>query len=457
MTDAKKRAEELGLHSIPKLLIKFSLPAIIGMLVNALYNVVDRIFIGKYVDEMAIGAIQLVSPMVFIIMAFGMLLGIGGNTLVSIRLGEEKNKEADHVAGNALVLLMLFSSAIAVLGLFLLEPFIRLLGAENQVHDYAVSYMRIIFIGAPFNMISYGMNNFIRGEGNPKMAMKTMLIGAFVNTALDYLFVAKFRWGVAGAAFATIFSQAISMTWVLAYFFRGKSLLHINLSSMKLSPRIVRSILSNGFAPFAMQLAASIVSSVMNKSLTFYGGDAAIASMGVIHSISLLILMPIFGMNQGAQPIFGYNYGAKKYDRVKKTLLYSCVGATLVTIGGFLLCQLHPEMLFRLFLAENERFQQVLSVGVPAMRTVNSVLFLIGAQIICTMYFQSTGKPKQAMFLSLARQVLFLIPLLLILPNFFQLNGVWMAIPMSDGISSITTFLMIYHDLKKLSAQTDII
>lgn len=450
MTDAVKRAEELGAKSIPKLLIKFSVPAIVGMIVNALYNIVDRIFIGKYVNDMAIGAMQLISPMVFMIMAFGMLIGIGGNTLVSIRLGEDQKKEADHVAGNALVLLLIFSVAIAGIGLLLLDPFVRLLGAKNEVHGYAVAYMRIIFFGAPFNMISYGMNNFIRGEGNPKVAMKTMLIGAFVNTFLDYIFVAKFHWGVPGAALATILSQAISMVWVLSYFFRGQSLLHLNASSMKLSARIFKSILSIGFAPFAMQFAASIVSSIMNKSLTFYGGDAAIASMGVINSISMLIFMPIFGMNQGAQPIFGYNYGARKYDRVKKTLLYSCIGASLVTLAGFLFCMFFPEFLFRLFLAENDRLQQVLSVGVPAIRIVSAVLFLIGAQIICTMYFQSTGKPKQAMFLSLARQVLFLIPLFLILPKFFGLNGVWAAIPLADGISSVTTFLMVFSDLKKL-------
>jgi putative MATE family efflux protein len=424
MNKENERAKLLSEESIGKLLLQFSVPAIIGMLVNALYNIVDRIFIGWGVNELAIGGLYVGMPITLVLMAFSMLIGIGGNTLVSIRLGQNRKEDAERITGNSITLLLIISIFISIVGLIFLDPLLKSFGASANNLGYAKDYLRIILYGAPLQALGFGMNNFIRGEGSPKIAMITMLIGAFLNTVLDPIFIFGFGMGVKGAALATIISQAVSAIWVMKFFFSGNSILRIKKEYLKLQSSIVKEIVSLGFAPFSMQLAASLVTILLNTSLQKYGGDLATSSMGIIQSISMLILMPMFGINQGAQPIIGFNYGAKNYDRVKETLKYAVFSAVGFGILGFILTQTFPVQLFKLFIGSEGSLNEITKIGVPGLRMYLFMLPIIGFQVVCSNYFQAIGKPKHAAFLSLSRQVLVIIPVLVFLPRFYQLTGV---------------------------------
>ncbi|HSH35486.1 MATE family efflux transporter [Schnuerera sp.] len=450
MNKTNDKSKFLGEEEIGKLLLKFSIPAIVGMLVNALYNIIDRIFIGKGIGSIGIGAIFVSSPVALILMAFGMLVGFGGNSLSSIRLGENKKEEAELILGNAFILLLIISIGLSISGLIFIEPLLKLFGASDTILPYAVDYMSIILIGAPLQAVGFGINAFIRGEGNPRIAMITMLIGAILNIILDYIFIFIFNMGIKGAALATIISQGISAIWVLSYFLGSKSMLKLKKENMILRIRIIKNIFSIGFAPFSMQLAASMVTAILNNSLNTYGGDIAVSSMGVIHSITMLILMPIFGINQGAQPIIGFNYGAKQYGRVKEAFKKAVIAATSIAIFGFLTTQIIPHKLFSIFLEKGSEMDTIANVGIKGLRIYLAMLPIIGFQIVSSNYFQATGKPKHAAFLGLSRQVLILIPALLILPKFFGLTGVWLAGPVADLTASVITSFFIIRDLKKL-------
>ncbi|MBV1821632.1 MATE family efflux transporter, partial [Coprococcus sp. MSK.21.13] len=314
------RSKQLGEEKVGTLLFKFSLPAIVGMLVNALYNMVDRVFIGRGVGALAISGLAVGFPLSIINMAFGMLIGIGSSTMISIKLGEKKKDEAERILGNALVLIILISICLSIIGLIFLDDILKIFGASQETLPYARDYMKYIMAGALLQNIGFGMNNIIRAEGNPKIAMATMLIGAIINTILDPIFIFVFKMGIKGAAIATIFAQTVSSIWVLYYFFSGKSTLKIKRENLSLHKGTIKTIMSIGISPFSMQIAASLVTTILNKNLLTYGGDLAVGAMGIINSISMLFFMPMFGINQGMQPIIGYNYGAKQYKRVRKTL-----------------------------------------------------------------------------------------------------------------------------------------
>lgn len=441
------RSKQLAEDKIGKLLLTFSVPAIIGMLVNALYNIVDRIFVGRGVGRLAIAGITIGFPVMIILMAFGMLIGIGATSLISIRLGENKKDEAEQIMGNAMVLLVLVMLVLTVLGLAFLEPILRMFGASADVMPYAKDYLRIILFGSVFQGIGFGMNNFIRAEGNPKIAMLTMLIGAIINTILDPIFIFVFKWGIQGAAIATIIAQAASAIWVVGHFLGGKSILKVRKENLRLKKDVVLKIFTIGSAPFMMQVAASAVTAILNNQLAIFGGDIAISAMGIINSLSTIILMPIFGINQGSQPIIGFNYGAKQYDRVKQALKYAATAATALVVLGFVLIRIFPQQLITLF-AEGD--QELIDIGANGIKIFFMLMPFIGFQIVCANYFQAIGKPKQAAILSLSRQVLFLIPALLILPKYFGLNGVWMAAPVADGLASLITGVWIVFEVKNL-------
>ena len=438
---------QLGEEKVLKLLLKFSIPAIIGMIVNALYNVVDRIFIGNSVGSLGIAGITIGFPIMLVMMACAMLIGIGSTSLISIKLGEQKKEEAELIMGNGMVLLILISILLSIFGLVFLNPLLKIFGASDAVLPYASEYLRVILCGTVFQSIGFGMNNFIRAEGNPRVAMMTMLIGAILNIILDPIFIFGLQLGIKGAALATIISQAVSAAWVLYYFIGGKSYLKIYARNLKLNLNIVSRIVALGSAPFTMQIAASLLSVIMNRSLKFYGGDVAISGMGVINSVALLILMPIFGINQGVQPIIGYNYGAKKFDRVKTALKLGIMAATIVVVFGFIIVQLFPKQIVSVF---NRKDKELIEFGVQGLRIFLIFLPIIGFQIIGANYFQAVGKPKQAMLLSLSRQVLILIPALLILPRYFGIEGVLMAGPVSDFGSSILTAIWLFMEIKSL-------
>ncbi|QUH26556.1 MATE family efflux transporter [Serpentinicella alkaliphila] len=441
-----KRTEELGSESISKLLVKFSIPAIIGMLVNALYNVVDRIFVGNSEGSLAIAGITVAFPLVLVILACALLIGVGSASLISIRLGEQREEEARVILGNALSLLLIISFLITTGSILFLEPLLRLFGASDAVLPYAKEYTRIIMLGNFFFLVGIGMNNIIRAEGSPKIAMKTMMIGAFTNIVLDYLFIFVFGWGIRGAAVATVIAKGCAAAWVMYHFTFGSSSLKIESKYLRLKFNIVKLIIMVGSAQFALQLATSLFNFIMNKSLTIYGGDTALSGMGVMMSIMTLILMPIYGITQGMQPIIGFNYGAKKYDRVKDALKKGIIAATSLCMVGFFLIRVFPVQLVSLFNNEPE----LIAFGVRSLKVYMALLPLIGFQTVGSNYFQAIGKPKQAAFLSLTRQVIFLIPTLLILPRFLGLEGVLLSGPVADLSAFLITGFWVLNEAKKL-------
>ena len=443
------KSKQLGELKISKLLLKFSIPAVIGMLVNALYNVVDRIYIGHGVGTLGIGATTIAFPIMLIMMAFSMLIGIGANSLVAIRLGQNRKEEAEGIFGNALVLLIVISLILSIIGLVVLVPLLKLLGVSDQILPYAKDYLQIILLGGVFQSIGMGMNNFIRSEGNPKIAMYTMLVGALINTILDPIFIFVFHWGMRGAALATIIAQAVSAIWVLAYFLQGKSLLKIQLKYLKLNPVYIGNILALGAAPFAMQIAASILNFIMNSKLGSYGGDVAISGMGIVNSIITLMIMPIFGICQGVQPIIGYNYGAMRYDRVKEAYKLAVIYATVIVLFGWIVTRLFPEQLVYLF---NNEDKELIAFGTFAIKRFLIFLPIVGFQIVSANYFQAIGKPLRSALLGLSRQVLLLIPALIILPKFYGLNGVISAGPLADIVSSVLTGIFVFIELRRLDA-----
>jgi len=354
------------------------------------------------------------------------------------------------VLGNALVLIAAISLLLTIPSLIFLRPLLRLFGASPVSMPYAVEYMQVIILGTVFAGIGFGLNHFIRGEGNPRMAMKTMFIGAGLNTLLDPLFIFVFHMGVRGAAIATVISQMASMSWVLAYFFGRESLLKIRPVNLKLQRAIVGKIAAIGSAPFAMHIVASLYAVLMNNQLQRFGGDLAISVIGILNSIGMLFMMPIFGINQGSQPIIGYNYGARKFDRVRTTVYLAAAAASVVALTGYLIVMLFPVPLISLF---NPRDAGLIAMGTHAMRIFFMVMPVIGFQVIGSSYFQAVGKPKQAMFLALSRQLIFIIPLLVVLPRFYGLDGIWMVSPVSDLLSVLVTTLFLWYEIRQLGRQ----
>jgi putative MATE family efflux protein len=440
--------EKLGQEGIGKLLTTFSAPAIVGMLVMSLYNVIDRVFIGNSAGALGIAAITVGFPIMIAQFAFVGMIGVGATALVSIRLGQQNRDAAEFIMGNALVLLTILAVAMTVLGLVFLDPLLRAFGASDEVLPYARTYISIILCGSVFQSLSFGMNNFIRAEGNPRTAMATMLIGSVLNALLAPLFIFGFNWGMAGAGLATALSQAVSAIWVMLHFILGRSTLKIRRANLRVDFATSKQMMALGTAFFAMQIAQSVLSAIMNTSLGAYGGDVAISGMGIVISLMTLIVMPVVGINQGAQPIIGYNYGAQRFDRVKATLKYAAIAATAVTTAGFVVIRLFPTQLITMFDSQDA---ELIAFGTNALVVFMTFLPLIGFQVVGSGYFQAVGKPRQALILSLSRQVLILVPALLILPQFFQMGGVLISGPLSDLAASVLTGLWLFFELRDLN------
>ncbi len=441
------RAKLLGEEKISKLLFTFSIPAIIGMLVTALYNVVDRIFIGNAADigKDGIAGITIGMPIMIFMMALGMLIGIGGGSLAALRLGEGKKTEADHILGNAISGIILLSFVFAVSSFIFIKPLLTLFGASDEILPYAVSYLRIILVGATFSSLTMCLNNFIRVDGRPKIAMATMIIGALINVVLDPLFIFVFKWGISGAAFATILSQLISLMWTLHYFLSGKSHMKVFLKNLRIELVLLFKIMSIGLPSFLMQVANTFVNILLNVRLSQLGGDIAISAMGIVSSLQMLLIMPILGINQGVQPIIGFNYGAKKLDRVREALKLGVLSATVISVVGFILIQSFPTFWVSLF----NRDPELIKLAVNALRAILLMLPIIGFQIICSSYFQAIGKANFATFLTLVRQVIILIPAILILSSQFGLLGIFFAVPLADFISALVTTFFITVEIKR--------
>jgi len=441
------RSHSLGEEKISTLLWRFSLPAITGMVVNAFYNVIDSIFVGRGVGEIGLTAVTIAFPITIVLMGFGMLVGVGAAAVVSLRMGEKQQQQAEKILGNAFTLSMILSAAFTGSVLLFLDPILMMLGAEPDVLPYAREFTRIIVLGSPFMYIGFGLNNIVRAEGNPQMAMSTTLISAGLNIVLNPLFIFTFHLGIGGSALATVLSQGVSAIWVLVYFLRGKSVLRLQKKNFSLDKRIVRSIFEIGMSPFLMQIASSLTTVLFNYTLLRYSGELAVASIGIINRMGMLMLMPIFGISQGLQPIIGYNYGAGNYDRVKKALKIAIGAATLFSTVGFLLIQIFDKQIIMLF---NDNPELIL-LGAEAMRINLCMLPVIGFQIIGANYFQAVGKAGYAIVLSMSRQLLILIPLVLLLPRLLGLQGVWLASPIADFSAALLTGIFLFRELRKLS------
>ncbi|KEI01689.1 MATE family efflux transporter [Clostridium botulinum] len=446
------KSKELGREKISKLLLKFFIPAIIGTLVNALYNIVDRIYIGQGVGSLALAALSVAFPIMVITSGFGMLIGMGGGVITSINLGKKDKNKAEKILGNTFSLLCIISILVSILALIIKNPILKCFGASENTINYANSYLSIILFGTIFQNVGYGMNNIIRSEGNAKIAMLTMIIGAMFNIILDPIFIFIFHMGVKGAAIATVLSQIANTFWVLRHFTGKNCFLKLRKKNLKLDLEIFKSIIAIGMAPFCIQVAASLVNIVFNKELMIYGGDLAVGAMGIINSITMLIIMSIISVTQASQPIIGYNYGSMQFDRVKETLKIATIGATIIAIIGFIGVEFFPKHLIGIF---NRKDEELLRIGVSGIRINLFALPIIGFQIVGSNYFQAVGKAKVAIILSLLRQVIVLIPLLIILPKLFNLNinGVWLAGPVSDTISFTITTICVIKGMKDLDKQ----
>jgi len=445
----KQLTARLGEKKISKLLVNLSLPATIGMMVNALYNLVDTIFVGRGVGALAIGGLTIAFPIQMIIMAFAQMIGIGAASAISRSLGAKDIEKADYVAGNSFLLIVILSSIIAAIGLFFTEPMLRLFGATDNILPYAKDYITIILWGSIFFSFAMSSNNLIRAEGNAKVAMATMLIGAILNIILDPIFIFVFKMGVKGAALATVISKFISFLYVLTYLYSGKSSLKVKLHHLKPKMRIIIEILTVGSAAFARQVTGSVVAIVVNNSLRIFGGDMALIIVGILHRVTMFVFMPLFGVVQGMQPIVGFNYGAKKLDRVKETLKLSLITTTAFASFGWLIIELFPLAIINVFTRDAE----IIEKGSTIMRIVISVIPLIGIQIVGAALFQSLGKAVPSLVLALLRQVLLFIPLVIILPRVLGLGllGIWIAYPAADILSVVLTFLFLRSELKKMN------
>jgi putative MATE family efflux protein len=452
-------AERLGIEPVGRLLLRFSIPAISGMIVNALYNVVDRVYVGRGVNEVALGGLSLVLPLMTISMAFAMLFGVGSANMISMRLGQGRREEAENALNHCLLLLIGAGVLLMSCGLFFIEPVLSLLGAQENSASlgYAYDYLKIILYGQVFAMVGFGFSHCTRAQGFPTITMISMFLGAGMNMALDPIFIFGFGWGVQGAAWATIISQLSSAIWLLSFNFSKKPVVRIKPKSFKFKLSIVTQILAFGSAPFLLQFLLSAVQLVYNKSMGWYGGaalgvenggDIALSGMNINMSIAMMILMPIFGINQGAQPILGYNYGAKKYKRVLGTYLRAVALATGFCAIGFILGEGFPHYLVRIFAPKGS--PALLLFAPRAMRTMMIFFLFNGFQIVSANLFAVTGRPKTAIVLSLLRQCIVLIPCMLIFGRLWGLWGVVSATPVADGSSLLVTSGMIFFELEKL-------
>lgn len=448
---AATRSRELEFAPIGRLLWRFSWPAIVGMLSNALYNIVDRAFVGRGVGTLAIAATTVAFPLMTILFALSLLIGVGATALISIRLGERKKEEAEVVAANAVVLLALLPFCFSVIYLLFPDPILKLFGASPEVLPYARDFMHIIMLGSVFGSLGMGMNNFIRAEGNPVMAMSTQLLGAILNGILNYTFIFHLGIGIKGSALATVTGQVFATIWVLSYYFTGRSLVKLKLKNLRPRLPVVLKIISIGLAPSAMQLATALQQVILNKSVLTYSGDLGISAVGILMSIITLLFMPILGISQGAQPLIGFNYGARRFDRVKATLKKAILAGSCVSITGYLVMRTWPAAIAGIFTKGDMALTRMTA---DAMLVFFCMVFVIGFQIVCSQYFQAVGKAVQAAVLSLSRQVLFFIPLLLILPRFWGLNGVWRTAPIADGLSVLITAIFIFNEMKSLPRES---
>ena len=441
---AKKSPKELGTENIGKLLMRYAVPAVIAMTASSLYNIVDRIFIGQGVGPLAISGLAVTFPIMNLSAAFGAMIGAGGSTLISVKLGQRDYDTAQNILGNIVSLNVIIGVIFAILAIAFIDPILYFFGASENTIEYARDYMFIILLGNVITHLYLGLNSVIRSTGHPTTAMYATIATVIINAILDPLFIYTFGMGISGAAWATIIAQTVALVLVMKILSNKDEVVHFRRGIYHLKQRIVRNILSIGISPFCMQLCACFVVILINKGLQKHGGDLAIGAYGIVNGITFMFIMIVMGITQGMQPIAGYNYGAEKFGRVTQVFKYSILYATIVMTLSFLLCEFMPGPLIRMF-TQDSRLIELAEEGMRIIVLVNPV---IGFQIVVGHFFQSIGMPKKSIFLSLSRQLLFLIPMLFVLPEFFGTKGVWMSMPAADSISAIVAAVMIWKFYK---------
>lgn len=432
-------------QKIAPLLLSYAIPAVIGTMVNAMHHIVNRIFIGQAVGALAISGLTLTFPVLMFLQAFGMLVGAGSATRISIFLGRKENDMAENVLGNAFTLTFILSFLTIVPSLVFMEDVLLLFGASEQTMPYAKEYLYISIPGNLLASLSFGFNAIMRASGYPRKAMSYMVLGGILNALLDALFIFVFEWGIQGAAWSTVIAMSVTSILVLRHFYSKESIIRLWSKYYRPNKEIILSIFTIGMSPFAMQLAGSAVNVIMNQSLKTYGGDLAIGACGIINSIALLLVLLIMGITQGMQPIVGFNYGAGNKARVKETVRFVMIAATIITSIGASCSLLFPEWIARAFTTDAE----LIRIAANGLKITLSAFFIVGSQIVICQFFQSIGIAWKAMLLSLSRQCLFLIPAILVLPQFYGLDGVWLASPFSDLLAAITAGLFFWYHLKK--------
>ena len=455
MTD-KKIPSELGTRPVGELLRQYALPSIIAMLASSLYNIVDSIFIGHGVDAMALSGLAVTFPLMNISTAFGAMVGMGSATLISVKLGQKDYQIAEKILGNAVVMNIAMGVVFAIVSLLFLDPILYFFGASEASISYAREYMQIILIGNVFTHMYFGFNALLRAMGHPKMAMRATILTVILNTILDPLFIfetinlgfVQFSgcgWGIRGAAIATILSQCISLVWQVRVMSDKRELIHFKRGIYRLNNYIVKEVLTIGLSPCLMNLASCFVVIFINRGLAEYGGDYAVGAYGIVHKMTFIFVMIVMGFTQGMQPIAGYNYGAKAYDRVTKVLKITITLATIVTTLAFVIGEFCPGVVARIFTSD----EQMIEMAVVGMR-YNCLLFpIVGFQMVAGNFFQSIAQPGKSIFLSLSRQLLFLVPFIIIFPHFWGIDGVWVSLPASDLVSSVISACLLGHYFRK--------
>ena len=444
------RTAELGTAPVYQLLWKYALPAIIAMTATSLYNIVDTIYIGHGCGALALGALTVAKPFMDICAAFGSLVGVGASSLLAIYLGEKDYDRANRVLGNVIVMNVILSAIVMAVGLIWLDPILYAFGASEDTILYAHEYMEIILYGNILTHIYFGLNAMLRSAGHPRFSMTATIVAVVLNIILDPIFIFGLELGVRGAALATVISQAIAVTWQVTKFFDKNELVRFHRGIWRLNKHITFRALAIGMSPFLYNIAHCFVVIIINNQLKNFGGDMAIASYGVINRLTFVFAMIVMGMNQGMQPVAGYNYGAKHFDRVLRSFYLTCAYATGVMGIVFILGECFPELMTRVFTHDETLIAQT----IRPMRIICSTMLIIGFQMVTGNLFTSIGKAGKAIFLSLTRQVIYLIPLTLLLPSFFAdpLDGVWWSIPVSDTLSAITALIVLFSSRKKLQA-----
>ena len=435
----------LGQERIGKLLLQYSIPAIIGMTITSIYNIIDSIFIGHGVGPMAIAGLAISFPLMNLVVAFCTLVSAGGSTLASIRLGQKDMKGATEILSHTLMLCITNSLFFGILSFIFLDDILTFFGASADTLPYARSFMQVILLGTPITYTMIGLNNVMRATGYPKKAMLTSMVTVVANIILAPIFIFHFEWGMRGAATATVISQLIGMVWVVSHFTKKDSTVHFEGKVWKMKGRIVESIFAIGMSPFLMNLAACFIVIIINQGLKKYGGDLAIGAFGIVNRLVFIVVMIVMGLNQGMQPIAGYNFGAKLYGRVNKVLRLTIIYATAVTTFGFLVGMLVPDLVVGIFTSDAE----LTELSVTGLRITVMFFPIIGFQMVTSNFFQSIGMAGKAIFLSLTRQMLILLPCLLVLPQFFGVAGVWYSMPVSDLLASLIALVMLVCQFRK--------